>query len=78
MRFKDVARAVLVLAAAGTVAALLLPCKKCRCRVVGNERTKVYHLPECRFAPDGEDAVEFSSAAAAESAGFRPCKACGV
>jgi hypothetical protein len=78
MRFKDLARAVLVLAAAGTVAALLLPCSRCRNRVVGNERTKVYHLPECRFAPDGDEAIGFRSAANAEAAGFRPCKTCGA
>ncbi len=76
MRLKDLARAVLLLGAVGAVVALLLPAGGRRSRVLGNERSRVYHRPGCRFAPAETQAVPFPSPAAAEAEGYRPCKAC--
>lgn len=76
MRIKDIARALLVLGAAGAVVCLLLPRRRTGAAVLGNERSHVYHLPQCRFAPSPEEATAFPSPAAAEAAGYRPCKAC--
>jgi hypothetical protein len=76
MRIRNLARALLVLGAAGAVVCLLLPRRRTGPAVLGNEHSHVYHLPHCRFAPSQEDAAAFPSAEAAEAAGYRACKSC--
>ena len=76
MRFKDVARALLVAGAVGAVLAAIVPRRRRQPVLIGNERSKVYHLPDCRFAPEEGDAVVFRDASAAEAAGYRPCRVC--
>lgn len=46
---------------------------------IGNSRTKVFHLPDCRWAQEISPAngVAFRSRAEAVNAGYRPYKACG-
>ena len=75
MRFKNVARALLLAGAAGGVLLALLPARR-RTAFLGNERSGVYHVPGCRFAPEAADAVRFRDAAEAEAAGYRPCRIC--
>ncbi len=76
MRFKDVARALLLTGAVASLFLLLVPTRRRRYTLVGNERTKVYHHPGCRFALDTDTGVPFRDAAAAETAGYRPCRIC--
>ena len=47
-------------------------------RYVGSDTTRVYCFPTCRHARrvQPRHSVSFSSAAAARSAGYRPCKVC--
>lgn len=44
----------------------------------GNEKTKVYHLPACRFYAAKNSTVEFKSEADAQTAGYKPCKKCAT
>ena len=76
MRFRDVARALLVTGAAAAAVLLLLPRRR-RETFLANERSGVYHTADCPRAPEAERAVRFPSRAAAEAAGYRPCRVCG-
>ncbi|MBM3457614.1 MAG: deoxyribonuclease I, partial [Armatimonadetes bacterium] len=44
--------------------------------VIGNTASRVYHAPDCGSLPDRGRRQEFSSAAAARAAGYRPHRSC--
>jgi methylphosphotriester-DNA--protein-cysteine methyltransferase len=46
--------------------------------VKGNEKSKTYHKPECRFYSSKGSTVEFKSEVEAKQAGYTACKQCGA
>lgn len=44
--------------------------------VIGNRKSKKYHLPSCYTLPYPENQVHFESAEAAANKGYKPCKNC--
>lgn len=47
-----------------------------RARYVGNDRSRVFHSPSCRYAETGSGMVVFATRTEAVGAGFHPCKIC--
>lgn len=54
------------------------PASAAKAAYIGNSRTKVFHLPDCRWAGEISPAnrVAFKSRAEAVNAGYRPCRVC--
>ena len=44
--------------------------------IIGNRKSKKYHLPTCHTLPYPKNQVFFDSAEEAENSGYKPCKNC--
>jgi len=80
MRIK-ISRLALVALAAGVVGYLLTRsrCRRCACgsdALCGNELTRVFHEPSCRYAGSDNCTASFATREEAVAAGYEPCQVC--
>jgi hypothetical protein len=76
-----IARLALVALAAGVVGYLLTRsrCRRCGCTSAalrGNELTRVFHEPTCRYADSDNCTAVFATREEAVEAGYEPCQVC--